>query len=98
MAKSTPEPLPVVEEDEISKALNAIGVKYSHQNTAILQPSRVEEVRTNDALRVRLANDQKALYLLIKPRSVGRQRRKKLVLPEIALIQLLRCGRLAVRA
>jgi hypothetical protein len=39
-------------EDEIAKALNDVGVKYSHQNNAILQPSRVEEERSREVLKV----------------------------------------------
>ena len=46
------EPPALPSEDEISQALNAIGVRYSHQNDLILQPSNVEQVRASDALKV----------------------------------------------
>jgi len=37
--------------DVILKTLNATGVKYSHINDQLLQPSRIEEERTKDTLR-----------------------------------------------
>jgi hypothetical protein len=46
------DPPPVPAEDEIAKALNAIGVTYRHQNDAILQPSRVEELKAKKAKQV----------------------------------------------
>lgn len=39
--------------DVIQKTLNAIGVRYSHINDELLKPSRIEEERTKDTLRVR---------------------------------------------
>ncbi|KAL4077447.1 P-loop containing nucleoside triphosphate hydrolase protein [Scleroderma citrinum] len=45
------EPPDVIEDNDIQKTLSAIGVKYSHRNDDILQPSRIEEERSRDALR-----------------------------------------------
>jgi DNA excision repair protein ERCC-6-like 2 len=39
------------EEDEITKTLNTLGVKYTHHNDHILQPSRIEEERALSAFR-----------------------------------------------
>ena len=47
------EPLAPPEEDVIHKTLNAIGVKYRHRNDEILLPSRIEEERARNAVRVR---------------------------------------------
>jgi hypothetical protein len=46
------EPPAAQEEDAIHKTLNAIGVKYRHRNDEILQPNRIEEERTRNAVRV----------------------------------------------
>jgi len=46
------EPPDVAEDNDIQKTFSAIGVKYSHRNDDILQPSRIEEERSRDALRV----------------------------------------------
>ncbi|KAI6118485.1 P-loop containing nucleoside triphosphate hydrolase protein [Pisolithus croceorrhizus] len=45
------EPPDLVEENDVQKTLSAIGVRYSHRNDDILQPSRIEEERSRDALR-----------------------------------------------
>jgi hypothetical protein len=46
------EPLAAPEDDTIHETLNAIGVTYRHRNDQILQPSRIEEVRARNAVRV----------------------------------------------
>jgi len=45
-----PPPAESREQDMIQTTLNAIGVKYSHQNDEILVPSRIEEERTKKML------------------------------------------------
>ncbi|KAI5985016.1 RAD26-like SNF2 family DNA-dependent ATPase [Pisolithus albus] len=45
------EPPDLAEENDVQKTLSAIGVRYSHRNDDILQPSRIEEERSRDALR-----------------------------------------------
>ena len=45
---------PEVPEDDIQKALGAIGVKYSHRNDDVLLPSRIEEERSRNALKVHI--------------------------------------------
>ncbi|KIK23702.1 hypothetical protein PISMIDRAFT_100044 [Pisolithus microcarpus 441] len=45
------EPPDLTEENDVQKTLSAIGVRYSHRNDDILQPSRIEEERSRDALR-----------------------------------------------
>ncbi|KIN93058.1 hypothetical protein M404DRAFT_171863, partial [Pisolithus tinctorius Marx 270] len=45
------EPPDLAEENDVQKTLGEIGVRYSHRNDDILQPSRIEEERSRDALR-----------------------------------------------
>ncbi|KAF8556760.1 hypothetical protein OG21DRAFT_1553783 [Imleria badia] len=45
------DPPDVPEENDIQKALGAIGVKYSHRNDDVLLPSRIEEERSRNALK-----------------------------------------------
>ena len=52
MRSLTSEPLAAPEDDAIHETLNAIGVTYRHRNDQILQPSRIEEVRARNAVRV----------------------------------------------
>ncbi|KAH7909981.1 RAD26-like SNF2 family DNA-dependent ATPase [Hygrophoropsis aurantiaca] len=47
------DPPDIVEEDDIHKTLNAIGVKYSHRNDDVLLPSRVEEERARNAIKAK---------------------------------------------
>lgn len=46
------DPPEVPEENDIQLTLDAIGVKYSHRNDDVLLPSRIEEERSRNALRV----------------------------------------------
>jgi Helicase-associated putative binding domain, C-terminal len=51
---SDSDPPPRQDEDDIHETLNAIGVKYRHRNDEILLPSRIEEERARNAVRVRI--------------------------------------------
>jgi hypothetical protein len=48
------DPPEVPEGNDIQKALGAIGVKYSHRNDDVLLPSRIEEERSRNALKVQI--------------------------------------------
>lgn len=52
--RSRPDLPDVPEENDIQRALGAIGVKYSHRNDDVLLPSRIEEERSRNALKVQL--------------------------------------------
>ena len=43
---------PQTEHDIIQRTLNAIGVSYSHMNDEILVPSKIEEARTKELIKV----------------------------------------------
>jgi hypothetical protein len=57
-----PPPSQVQEENVIQKTLNAIGVTYSHRNDEVLVPSRIEEERTRNTLRVRCFKNLEECY------------------------------------
>lgn len=48
------DPPEVLEESDIQKTLGALGVKYSHRNDDVLLPSRIEEERSRNALKVQI--------------------------------------------
>jgi hypothetical protein len=50
------EPPEVAEDNDIHKTLSAIGVKYSHRNDDVLLPSRIEEERSRNALKVSISD------------------------------------------
>ena len=70
------EPPDVAEDNDIQKTLGAIGVKYSHRNDDILQPSRIEEERLRDALKVGSTTGVHDVRLLT---SVKKHKEKKAV-------------------
>jgi Helicase-associated putative binding domain, C-terminal len=76
-----PDPLPRQDEDAIHETLNAIGVKYRHRNDEVLLPSRIEEERARNAVRVCIRHFASTLSLprsvYDRKRSVGEKRPQK---------------------